>query len=209
MRNKKGDIMKTIEINSQDLGDAATVDTYGTFNGDFEINTMIDDYNDEYRVINGRDYDYDDFEWTFNKDQIVRDFAELRAGFLENESEAIQKVVTLRTGSPKFYNYSTDYAIYEVTYDDDLVEKYVEKNKEDYDKWYRDSGWYEHTEWMDDEDRRKEENIAISKLDYYLNKTIDSDTAYYALAEQEYEVYENNTTMKLKDNNKGEQNETF
>lgn len=192
--------MKTITVNSQDLGDAGTIDTYGVFDGNHADDMLINDYNEEH----GTEYNYDDFEWDYNHDQIVKDLAELRAGFLENESEAIQKVVTLRTGSPKFYNFSTDYAIYEVTYDENLVGKYVEENKEDYDKWYRDSGWYEHTEWMDDEDRRKEENIAISKLDYYLNKTIDSDTAYYALAEREDEVYENNTKMTLKDNNKGE-----
>lgn len=185
--------MKTLTINSQDLGDVATIDTYQTFTGDQTDENLISYYNDEHNT----DYDYDDFEWDYDHAQIVKDFAERRAEFLESESPAIHKCVPVSTGSPREYNYSTDYAMFEIDYDDDLVEKFIKENQEDYDEFYRSSGWYEHTEWRDDDDEQKAENIEMSKLDYYLNKTIDHDTAYYALAEYEYEIYENNTTMKL------------
>lgn len=193
--------MRTIIVNSQDLGDVATIDTYTMFNGGNVDEMLIGDYNEEHNT----DYDYDDFEWDYDHAQIVKDFAKRRAEFLESESPAIHKCVPTTTGSPREYNFSTDYAVFEITYDDDLVEKFIKENQEGYNKFYRDSGWYSHTEWRDDDDEQKAENIEISKLDYYLNKTIDHDTAYYALAEDEYEVYMNNTTMTLKDNNKGEQ----
>lgn len=192
--------MKTLTINSQDLGDVATIDTYQTFTGDQADENLISYYNEEHNT----DYDYDDFEWDYDHAQIVKDFAKRRAEFLESESPAIHKCVPVSTGSPREYNYSTDYAMFEIDYDDDLVEKFIKENQEAYDKFYRNSGWYSHTEWRDDADEQKAENIEMSKLDYYLNKTIDHDTAYYAVAEHEYEIYENNTTMKLKDNNKGE-----
>lgn len=192
--------MKTLTINSQDLGDVATIDTYQTFAGDEADENLISYYNERHST----DYNYDDFEWGYDHAQIVKDFAERRAEFLESESPVIHKCVPVSTGSPREYNFSTDYAMFEITYDDDLVEKFIKENQEDYDRFYRDSGWYSHTEWRDDDDKQKEENTAISKLDYYLNKTIDHDTAYYAVAEYEYEIYENNTKMTLKDNNKGE-----
>lgn len=192
--------MRTLTINSQDLGEVATIDTYCMFNGETVDDMLIEDYNEEHNT----DYNYDDFEWDYDHAQIVKDLAERRAEFLESESPAIHKCVSVSTGSPREYNFSTDYAMFEITYGDDLVEKFIKENQEDYDKFYRDSGWHEHTEWRDDDDEQKEENIAISKLDYYLNKTIDHDTAYYALADYEQEIYENNTKMTLKNNNKGE-----
>lgn len=187
--------MKTLTINSQDLGDVATIDTYNMFDGgDFE-----DELIEEYSKKDYKNYGYDDFKWDYDHAQIVKDLAERLAEFLESESPAIHKCMPVSTGSPREYNFSTDYAMFEIDYDDDLVERFIKENQEDYDKFYRDSGWYEHTEWRDDDDKQKEENIAISKLDYYLNKTIDHDTAYYALAEYEYEIYENNTKMALKE----------
>lgn len=187
--------MRTITINSQDLGEAATIDTYCMFNGDQADDDLIDYYNEEHNT----DYNYDDFEWKYDHAQIVSDLAERRSEFLESESPAIHKCIPVGTGSPREYNFSTDYAMFEITYDDDLVENFIKENQEDYDTFYRGSGWYSHTEWRDDDDPQKAENVEISKLDYYLNKTIDHDTAYYALAEYEYEIYENNTTMTLKE----------
>ncbi len=186
--------MTIIEVNSQDLGNAATIDTYGMFNGETVDDMLIEDYNEEHNT----DYNYDDFEWEYDHAQIVSDLAEKRSEFLESECPAIHKCVPVSTGSPREYNFSTDYAMFEITYDDDLVEKFIKENQEDYNRFYRDSGWYSHTEWRDDDDERKKENIEISKLDYYLNKTIDHDTAYYALAEHENEIYMNNTKMELK-----------
>lgn len=183
--------MKKIEVNNQDLGLVATIDTYGMFDSENAIEDLIDWFNEQHDT----NYDYDDFEWDYDHAQIVKDFAEKRAEFLESESPAIHKCVPVSTGSPREYNFSTDYAIYEITYDDEAVDKYVKDNQQDYDKWYRESGWYEHTEWRDDDDKQKEENRTISKLDYYLNKTIDNDDAFNALFECETEVYENNIKM--------------
>ena len=165
--------MKTITVNSQDLGDVATIDTYAMFKGDTVDEDLINWYNENHNT----DYSYDDFEWDYDHAQIVKDLAKRRAEFLENESPAIHKCVPTTTGSPREYNFSTDYAMFEITYDEDIVENFIKENQEDYDRFYRDSGWYSHTEWRDDDDPHKAENIEISKLDYYLNKTIDQDTA--------------------------------
>lgn len=189
--------MKTITVNSQDLGDAGTIDTYGVFDGNHADEMLINDYNEEH----GTNYDYDDFEWDYNHDQIVKDLAELRAKTLEDDVDVLQSVEVVETGSPREYNFSTDWADFEITYNEEAVEKYIKDNQEEYDKWYRNSGWYGATEWRDDDDKRKEENIEISKLDYYLNHEAYKtwDDTYYPVAEQESEIYYNNTKMELKE----------
>ena len=184
--------MKTITVNSQDLGNVATIDTYGTYNGELVDDEMIEHYNEEHRT----DYNYDDFDWNYDHKAIVKDLAELRAKFLENNCEAIEKCVVKSTGSPMYYNYSTDYAMFEITYNEKLVNEFVEKNKEEFKSWYSESGWWSSTEWREDDDPRLEENREIARLDYYLNKTINYDDSYWALAEREDEIYWEHTTME-------------
>lgn len=193
--------MRTLTINSQDLGNAGTIDTYGTFDGSNVEDQLIEDYSER----DYKNYGYDDFEWDYNHDQIVKDLAELRAETLQNDAEIIQSVEVVETGSPRYYNFSTDWADFKITYNEKTVEKYVKEHQEDYDKWYHESGWYTATEWMDKDDYRREHQIANSKLDYYLNHEVYKtwDDAYYPIAEHEWEIYENNITMTLKDN-KGE-----
>lgn len=187
--------MRTIVVNSQDLGEVATIDTYGMFTGDQADENLVEDYNER----NNTSYEWDDFEWDYDHDNIVREFAKIRAEFLEQSSDALKSVEVVSTGSPREYNFSTDYAMFEIDYDEGIVESFVKENQADYDRFYRESGWAAHTEWREDTDKRKAENIECAKLDYYLNKTIDREEAYYALAEEEYRIYEENTKMTLKE----------
>lgn len=192
--------MSTITVNSQDLGNAGTIDTYGIYKGEGVDEQIIDDYNEEHNT----DYSYDDFDWNYDHKQIVKDLAEYRAKALENDVGIIHSVKVLETGSPREYNFSTDWAMFEIDYDEDEVEKYVKDTKEKYDGWYRDSGWYSSTEWRDDDDPRRAENIRIAKLDYYLNTKAlpEFDDWYWSVAEHESEIYINNTEVTLKKDNK-------
>ena len=192
--------MSTITVNNQDLGDAATIDTYGVYKGENEDEMYIDWYNEEHHT----NYDYDDFEWDYNHAQIVKELAEYRAKALENDVDIIHSVKVLETGSPREYNFSTDWATLEIDYDEDEVEKYVKDTKEKYDEWFKDSGWYYNTNWRDDDDPRKAENIRISKLEYYLNtKALPNfEDWYWSVAEYESEIYSNNTKATLKKDNK-------
>lgn len=185
--------MKTIIVNSQDLGDVATIDTYQTFTGDQVDENLVDFYNED----KGTDYTPDDFEWDYDMAGVVKELAELRAKTLEQDSDAIQSVKVVRTYSPKEYNFQTDSADFEITYNEQTVDDYIKEHATEYDNWYHESGWYGVTEWRDDDDERKEENRETARLYYYLNKTLDHDDAYYALAEHEYDIYYEHITMKL------------
>lgn len=187
--------MKQMVAHSEDLGYVASIDTYGLFTGDQADENLLDYYNEEHNTS----YEWDDFDWEYDHANIVREFAEVRAKFLEESSDALKSVEVINTGSPREYNFGTDYAMFKIDYDEGMVESFIKENQADYDNFYRESGWAAHTEWREDTDRRKAENIERAKLDYYLNKTIDWDEAYYALAEEEYRIYEENTKMTLKE----------
>lgn len=182
--------MTTLVVNSQDLGQAGSIDTYQTYNaGDFEYN-MVQYYNEQ----NGTNLEYDDFEWDYDMDTVVSELAEKRAELLESDNEAISKVVTLATYSPKEYNYQTDSADYEITYDESVVDNYIKEHAEDFRNWYHESGWASTIDWRDEGDK-KEKLHKVANLAYYLNKVIDDPVM--ELMEYEYDIYENNTTMTL------------
>ena len=189
--------MKTIVMNSQDLGRAGTIDTYQTFDGNGVEDIFVEDYNEEH----GTGYTTDDFEWNYNWDNIVKCLAETRARALVNDSPAIQDVKVLKVGSPKYYNYSTDWARFEITYDDDKVNDYIEKNAEDYKEW-RSRNWATTIDWREEKDE-KDKLEEMSRLDYFLNKTTyDYDEGWYwAVAEYEREIYMENLTMELRERN--------
>lgn len=186
--------MATILVNSQDLGDAGTIDTYTMYSGDGVDDQLIAEYNEEHHT----DYNYDDFDWNYDHEQIVKALADLRAEALQRDVDIINYVKVLGTGSPREYNFSTDWATFEIDYDEDAVEKYIKDTQEEYDKWYRDSGWYSATEWRDD-GPRKDEYRQTAKLSYYLNHKVypQFEDWYYALADDEMEIYYENTTMTL------------
>lgn len=187
--------MKTIKMNSQDLGLVGTIDTYQTYKGDSSDDYLIGVYNEEH----GTDYGYDDFEWEYDLEQIVKDLAEVRAKRLEEDNSAVSCVKVVKTGSPQFYNYGTDWAIFEITYDDKKVEDYIEEHADDYKQWRVQANWAYNIDWREEGDKKKELE-EMAKLSYFLNKTTyDYDEGwYYALAEDETGIYVENTKMGLK-----------
>ena len=116
--------MTTLRVNSQDLGEAGTIDTYTMYRGDDTDDMLINEYNEEHNT----DYNYDDFEWDYNNKQIVKDFAELRAEMLESD-DAINSVKVLEPGSPKEYNYSTDWADFEIDYKERVVDDFCHERE--------------------------------------------------------------------------------
>ena len=193
--------MTILTVNSQDLGRAATIDTYGMFDGGSIDDALIEWYNEEHNT----DYNYDDFEWEYDHENIVKDLAKKRAEYLENDVDIIHSVKVLSTGSPREYNFSTDYAMFEIDYDKDAVDVYIYDHAEDWSEWYKNSGWYSTIEWRDDGDY-KNELLEMARLNFYLDKWYDSSEwrDYDPLYEDENDIYYEHTTYKLK---QGDDNE--
>lgn len=186
--------MTTLKVNSQDLGEAGTVDTYAMYSGDDTDDMLINEYNEEHNT----DYNYDDFEWDYDSKQIVKEFAELRAKILESD-DAINSVKVLETGSPKEYNYSTDWADFEIDYNERVVDDFChERESEKFSQYYGESGWQSTVAAKEDDDD-KDRLYKIAMLSFYLNnKAFPTwEDKHYPMFERESEIYWENTKMTL------------
>ena len=183
-----------IRINSQDLGEIGSIDTYQLFNGDSADNAYIEYYNDEHDT----DYTYDNFEWSYDHKQIVKELAESsREWLLEN---VVGKVVVgigeiLGTYSPKEYNFTTDSWESEWDIDEKELSKYIETNAEKYKNWYNDNSWKEHIEWRDDADPQKRELEICAMLEFYLANEFSADAYKESMWESEFDIYSENTEV--------------
>lgn len=186
--------MTTLKVNSQDLGEAGTVDTYAMYRGDDTDDMLINEYNEEHNT----NYNYDDFEWDYDSKQIVKEFAELRAKILESD-DAINSVKVLETGSPKEYNYSTDWADFEIDYNERVVDDFChERESEKFSEYYGESGWQSTVAAKEDDDD-KDRLYKIAMLSFYLNNKAFPkwEDKHYPMFERELEIYWENTKMTL------------
>lgn len=181
-----------ITVNSQDLGDAGSIDTYNQFTGGDVDEDIIQFYNEQH----GTDYNYDDFEWDYEHAEIVKDLANERAHLLETEVPGFNSVKVKSTGSPREYNFSTDYAMFEIDYDEKMVSDYINSHPE-YVDWYRDSGWYSVIEWREDTEA-KQELVRMAQLNFYLNGFYKEHWYDYdPLYDKELDIYFEHTRCKL------------
>lgn len=181
-----------ITVNSQDLGDAGSIDTYNQFTGGDVDEDILQFYNEEH----GTDYNYDDFEWGYEHAEIVKDLANERAHLLETEVPGFKSVKVKSTGSPREYNFSTDYAMFEIDYDEKMVSNYINSHPE-YVDWYRDSGWYSVIEWREDTEA-KQELVRMAQLNFYLNGFYKENWYDYdPLYDKEMDIYFEHTRCKL------------
>ena len=183
-----------LTINSQDLGNIGTIDTYNCFTSSSAEDCLIDYYNQEHDT----DYTYDNFEWDVDFSQVRDELASASKSWLvENVLGKIVKNIGEITGtfSPSYYNFQTD--SWEAEWDIDEIElaKYIDNHKEDYGVWYRDSSWAEHTDWRDDDDPKKTTNTIIAMLGFWLKTEFSSDYYMDYMYERSFEIWDENLTM--------------
>lgn len=169
-----------ITIDNRDL--AYTIDTYGMFTGESVDEMESEHYRENYKLT--------DDEWTtigFNYDHkdIVKDLAEFSIDVVtDGLTDYIVKSVTLlETGSPQFYNYTTDWYTAEWDIDEVQLTKYIANRQSKYTEWVMESEW--------DLERRKsdEQYNLLAMLDYYTINTLDLDSYNEAMWEHEPEIY--------------------
>lgn len=173
-----------ITVNSQDLGYAGDIGTYQNFDGYGVDEMIIEGYNQEH----GTDYDYDDFEWDYEHAEIVKDLATERAKLLQDDVDIIKSVKVIKTGSPREYNYSTDWADFEIDYDSEAVDAYIYQHPEEWSDFYR-RNWYSAIEWRDDGEV-KDEMLQVARLHFYLHHFWkDNWEDYDPLRDYESDIY--------------------
>lgn len=154
--------MKII-ANSQDLGRACSVDLYQTY-------TPPEDEEDTHYDMNG----------------VVRGMAEAVAELLPQYCPAITSVEVVETGSPKYYNYSTDWADYEIEYDEAEVRRWCELRQHAWSEWYE--GWRENIEYLDAGEER-DHRLELARLGCYINRQPDVGELRDVLFDKAFEIY--------------------
>ena len=119
--------MEKIIMNS--IGSPFTLDMYCTFITESAEEYHIEIFNEEHNT----NLSYDSFEWTYDMDSIHKELAECWKDYvLEHFPELIKDISIISLHRPKYYNYTTDSADFELTVDTDFLDSFIDKNKESY-----------------------------------------------------------------------------
>lgn len=123
--------MIKIKIDNRDF-EHVHIDTYGMLTGE-SADEMMREYERENAKDEGREYD-ENRDIDYDMDAIRKELAIESICYLENElkhdwSHVIKNIELVKTGHPKFYNYTTDWYVAEFTIDEAELEKYIAENE--------------------------------------------------------------------------------
>lgn len=174
-------MIKEIELNNQDT--KYTIDTYAYFIGEsFDESYLEDEKN------------YDDYNWIYDHKNIVKDLALESIEYLKEiliqdlKDEAIIKSIDLiSSGSPQYYNYTTDYYIMNIKYNDQLLDEYIQNNSATFVAYKKDNIIPDHDE--------------LYKITFYIDQFYN-DNYLDHMCNSEWEIYNCNTTITKKQNEK-------
>jgi len=180
-----------IEINNLDT--PYTIDMYQTFNGDSTDESMLEYYNDdnEQKKDPEKNYDYDDFDWTYNTKAIHQGLAQASIDYIKEniDQDIIQDIELMKLFSPKYYNYTTDSYTMAITFDTEKLQKYIQENNTEYTEYFFE---------MVKKHQANEDDITWSLL-FYLQHEHDKEDYFYYIYEHSNDLWYENTEMKLND----------
>lgn len=165
------------------------IDTYAMLTGDQWDESEIDYMREE---LKDDTLTYDDFEWEYNHDEIVKDFAHASIEIvkeLTSDDGIIKNIAYVSHGSPQFYNYTTDWYIAEYEVDTPKLHEYIASHYDDVLKKAQSYDDYVCTGEV------SKDNLAHAGLCHYIDNAITADDYNMAMWECEYEVYSGNTTV--------------
>lgn len=148
--------MSKLLIDNRDLG--YTISTYGMFENNND-EYILENLQDEYPDIT-----WDDINWEYNHQEYVKNLAHASINILYNEfvmhgDGVVEAIEFVKSGSPQFYNYTTDWYAAEWTINEKKLRGIVDKRLNEYTKFIRESGWSLIEPGRDDE--------LVSMLDFY------------------------------------------
>lgn len=169
-----------ITIDNRDL--AYTIDTYGMFTGDHVYESEGDGYREEYNLT---DDEWRELGFDLDHTAVVKGLADASIDILENAliGNVVKSITIWKTGSPQFYNYTTDYYVAEWDIDTVQLTKYIANRQSRFTTWVLESGW--------DQDKRREdeEYNLTAMLDFYTRNEFTEDDYNDQMFEAESEIY--------------------
>jgi len=159
-----------------------TLDTYSIFTFDHAEESEIQYYNEEHEKPDGKEYEYDDFDWDYDNQGYLNALAGNLLDMLNQN--ILDDVITKiehdgKTYSPKEYNFKTDDADLQFTVNEEKLKEYITQNEEDYNK--NKIGSCDGFMWFGDEDE--------TKLNYYLKTKSLEDYPREDYWYDQYEIY--------------------
>lgn len=176
----------TLKIDNRDL--SYTIDTYGMFTGDWQYESEVEYYKDEYELTDDEaqqiDFDYD-------HPGIVKALAESSINILWNElkGDIVQDITLDDSGSPQFYNYTTDHYTAEWTVNTDALEAYIRNTEVEFKAYVAEKWDYEYSKAVLEQDTDTQTVVA---LDFWTGRILSEDQYNDQMFEREFEVYSNN-----------------
>lgn len=187
--------MQKIIIDNRDT-ENIHIDTYQMLTGESHDEITIE-YENENRPEGTDELTYDDFDWSYNHPAIVKDFATASIKIIDQAikytdyAKIIINIEYLASGSPKFYNYTSDWYTAEYICDIVALHNYIAAN---YDEVLAIAKKYD--DYIITSEVSKE-NLAHAAVCHILNNCITADDYNMAMWEEEYQVYSDNTTYTL------------
>lgn len=185
--------MQKITIDNRDT-ENIHIDTYQVLTGESATDQELENINEEERKENTPELTYDDFDWTYDHEQIVKDFAQCSIQIITDaiahtpHADIIKDITLEKTSSPKFYNYTTDGYTAAYTVDTKALNLYIYANAVEV---------YKIAKSYDNESQPSLENSHHAAICHILNNCITADDYNGAMWEKETEVYYENTTREL------------
>lgn len=191
-----------IKIDSRDM--VYTIDTYGTFTADSTLESEIEYYKEKY------DLTEDQIELDLDHVEFVKALAGESINILSNEfvgrfdygeaqpgkaggkipREKIEHGIVLSiglidTGSPQFYNYTTDHYMAEWNIDISKLKAYCDLHNDEFLPWLAEQK--EKSTW-DGENEDDKEYQAWAMLDFYTSREYPEEEYLEAMYEREGEL---------------------
>jgi hypothetical protein len=153
-----------VVIDNRDL--AYTIDTYAMFQNNND-EYIVENLQDEYPDIT-----WDDIDWEYHHPEYVNNLAHASINILHNAlvlhgDGIVQAIDFVKSGSPQFYNYTTDWYTAEWTIDVEKLRAWIARNELEYENFVSESQWSSVEPGSDDE--------VVRMLDFYTIFTYDPE----------------------------------
>lgn len=203
-KNDAGETMARIDLQSNTLP-YVSIDTYQSFTGDSWLENEFEYIEEE----TGVKLDWSNADVTYNHEGIRQGLAEASIqGILGAiDWDLIESIEYVSSWSPQYYNFETDSytATYRVNWT--RLKKWLKKSGKDREEWMRNrwssyDGFHSHMYpgyW--NEPQYMEGMRVYATIAMYLEETLDSETPFLAVAEAEWEVYQQNAEITISESN--------
>mgnify|MGYP001002258266 CR=1 FL=1 len=178
-----------VQIDNRDL--AYTIDTYGMFTGESVAESESEHYRDEFDLTED---EWSEIGFDYDHAGIVKDLASASVNILWNELKGaiVHEIAIDKTGSPQFYNYTTDHYVATWTIDADVLKQYIEEANADFENFITEFWDYEYSKAVSEDDVDTQTVIA---LDFWTRRVLSEDSYNEQMWEAESEAYFNNMEL--------------